>query len=132
DRPVGAGFVVDVPGLAVDLPEAVHAAGEVRADRPRPLEVEAQGFGTGQIRLGDRIGRQRRWPVTGRLAARHAAQGGEAQRAVAQLHFLASGRHLQGQIDAHARAEQVFPFEVPGANRVAVEGVGPYLAAGQI
>ncbi|MCY1248940.1 hypothetical protein D9M72_624320 [compost metagenome] len=63
NRAVGAGLVGDVPGLAVDLPQARRLA-VVDVDRHRadPFEIEVEFHGIGQVRLGNRVGRQCRRP----------------------------------------------------------------------
>src|SRR5690606_41948732 len=59
DGPLDAALVVNVPGLPVDLPEAVGGTlFDTHRHRARPLEVEAQLLGAGQVRLGNGIGRQ--------------------------------------------------------------------------
>src|SRR3990167_8556416 len=85
NRPVGAGLVVDIPSLAIDLPEAMRRA-PVQADRYRtsPLEVEFDGFRTSHVRLGHRVGWQRRRPLTRTLGAGLRAEGRKAQWAITQ------------------------------------------------
>ncbi len=58
DRPIRTGLVVDIPGLAVDLPEAVGATlFDILRQRAGPFEIETQRLGALQIGLGNWVGR---------------------------------------------------------------------------
>ncbi|CAI8934724.1 hypothetical protein EMIT093MI4_60221 [Pseudomonas sp. IT-93MI4] len=133
NRPIGAGLVRDVPGLAVDLPQARWlAVVDIHRHRTDPFEIEVEFFGIRQIRLGHRVGGQGFRPRGRRIVIGHRAQGSQSHRAVAQRQLFTGRWRLDRQTNTHARAEPVFLAQRPRLDRVAVQRIDLRFNAGDV
>ncbi|MNZ30223.1 hypothetical protein D3C78_474840 [compost metagenome] len=133
DRAVGTGFVGDVPGLAIDLPQAWRLAIiDVHRHRTDPFEIEVEFLGIGQVRLGHRVGGQRGRPLGRGVGVGHRTQRTQAHRAVAQGQLFTGRRCLDRQADTHAGAEPVFLAERARFDGVAIQRIDLRFDAGNI
>src|SRR5471032_485223 len=131
NRAVGTGLVGDVPGLAVDLPQARRFA-VIDRHRTDPFEIEVEFLGIRQVRLGDRVGGQRRWPFGGRIGIGDGAEGAQAHRAVADGELFTGRRCLDRQTNTHARAQPVFLAQWARLDGVAVQRVDLRVDVGNV
>ncbi|MNQ95861.1 hypothetical protein D3C85_1114390 [compost metagenome] len=133
NRAVGAGLVIDVPGLAVDLPQAGRlAVFDIDRHRADPFEIEVEFLGVGQVRFGHRVGGQRGWPFVWRIGIGHRTERPQAYRTVAQGQLFTGRRGLDRQANAHAGAEPVFLAQRARFDRVAVQRIDLRLDTGNV
>ncbi|CAI8794765.1 hypothetical protein EMIT0P218_10428 [Pseudomonas sp. IT-P218] len=133
DRAVGAGLVGNVPGLAVDLPQARRpAVVDVHRHRTDPFEIEVEFLGIGQVRLGNRVGGQRGWPLGRRVGIGHRAERAQAYRAIAQRQLFTGRRRLDRQANAHAGAQPVFLAQRPRLDGIAIQRIDLRFDAGDV